>query len=96
MQRTPAFKDLSYELHILFQCKIDGDTGDPLDILDTETQKWVESLGSKATTLSEISKTKDPVVSIRYLIYLETIKFYTLLAAPATFTYLFIIITINI
>ncbi|XP_073957858.1 long-chain-fatty-acid--CoA ligase ACSBG2-like isoform X2 [Choristoneura fumiferana] len=47
---------------LTLKCKIDGDTGDPLDILDTETQKWVESLGSKATTLSEISKTKDPVV----------------------------------
>ncbi|CAH0727306.1 unnamed protein product, partial [Brenthis ino] len=36
--------------------------GDPLDELDTEARKWVASLGSKATTVSEIVRTKDPAV----------------------------------
>ncbi|XP_072943187.1 very long-chain-fatty-acid--CoA ligase bubblegum-like isoform X2 [Epargyreus clarus] len=42
--------------------KINQTTGDALDELDTETAKWVASLGSKATTISEIVKNKDPYV----------------------------------
>lgn len=42
---------------------MNSNTGDPLDELDTETKKWVASLGSKATTISEIVKSKDPAVS---------------------------------
>ncbi|XP_063395173.1 long-chain-fatty-acid--CoA ligase ACSBG2 isoform X4 [Cydia fagiglandana] len=48
---------------LTLKCKVDNESGDPLDELDPVTQKWVESLGSKATTLREISKTKDPLVS---------------------------------
>lgn len=48
---------------LTLKCKVDNESGDPLDELDPVTQKWVESLGSKATSLREISKTKDPLVS---------------------------------
>ncbi|RVE48542.1 hypothetical protein evm_006853 [Chilo suppressalis] len=47
---------------ITIKTKVDNETGAALDALETEAQKWVASLGSKATTLSEISKTKDPAV----------------------------------
>lgn len=47
----------------LFQSKVNNDTGEPLDELDTETAKWVAGLGSKAKTVSEIVNTKDPAVS---------------------------------
>ncbi|CAG9796581.1 unnamed protein product [Diatraea saccharalis] len=47
---------------ITIKTKVDNETGAALDALEPEAQKWVTSLGSKATTLSEISKTKDPAV----------------------------------
>ncbi|VVC96583.1 long-chain-fatty-acid--CoA ligase ACSBG2-like isoform X2 [Leptidea sinapis] len=42
--------------------KIDPSNGDALDELDTEAKKWVSGLGSKAETISEIVKSKDPLV----------------------------------
>ncbi|XP_045448393.1 long-chain-fatty-acid--CoA ligase ACSBG2 [Melitaea cinxia] len=47
---------------LTLKCKINSNTGDALDELDTETKKWVASLGSTATTLSEIVRTKDTAV----------------------------------
>ncbi|XP_028156254.1 long-chain-fatty-acid--CoA ligase ACSBG2 isoform X2 [Ostrinia furnacalis] len=47
---------------ITLKTKVDPETGAALDALETETLKWVQSLGSTATTLSQISKTKDPAV----------------------------------
>ncbi|KAL4712632.1 hypothetical protein ACJJTC_007929 [Scirpophaga incertulas] len=47
---------------ISIKTKVDPNTGAALDELESETHKWVSSLGSKATTLSEISKTKDQAV----------------------------------
>lgn len=38
------------------QTKINSETGEPLDELETETMKWVSSLGSTATTVSEINR----------------------------------------
>jgi hypothetical protein len=52
---------------------MDTETGSALDELEKDTRNWVASLGSKATTLSEIAKTKDPVVSSIWvtLIYIQ-------------------------
>ncbi|CAG4978648.1 unnamed protein product [Parnassius apollo] len=47
---------------LTLKAKVDPETGDPLDELETETGKWVASLGSNAKTISEIVKTKDPAV----------------------------------
>ncbi|XP_047506130.1 long-chain-fatty-acid--CoA ligase ACSBG2 isoform X3 [Pieris napi] len=47
---------------LTLKSKVDPNTGDVLDELDNETRKWVAGLGSKATTVSEIVKSKDPVV----------------------------------
>ncbi|XP_026319506.1 long-chain-fatty-acid--CoA ligase ACSBG2 isoform X2 [Hyposmocoma kahamanoa] len=47
---------------ITLKSKVNNDTGEPLDELDTETAKWVAGLGSKAKTVSEIVNTKDPAV----------------------------------
>ncbi|XP_061385887.1 long-chain-fatty-acid--CoA ligase ACSBG2 isoform X2 [Danaus plexippus] len=47
---------------LTLKAKVDSNTGDALDELDTETKKWVAGLGSSATTISEIVRTKDPVV----------------------------------
>ncbi|XP_022118799.2 long-chain-fatty-acid--CoA ligase ACSBG2 isoform X1 [Pieris rapae] len=47
---------------LTLKAKVDPNTGDVLDELDNETKKWVAGLGSKATTVSEIVKSKDPVV----------------------------------
>ncbi|CAF4792873.1 unnamed protein product [Pieris macdunnoughi] len=47
---------------LTLKAKVDPNTGDVLDELDNETRKWVAGLGSKATTVSEIVKSKDPVV----------------------------------
>ncbi|XP_047528028.1 long-chain-fatty-acid--CoA ligase ACSBG2-like isoform X2 [Vanessa atalanta] len=46
---------------LTLKAKVNGN-GDALDELDTETRKWVANLGSKATTISEIVRTKDPLV----------------------------------
>lgn len=51
-----------------FQSKVDSDTGEPLDELDTETEKWVAGLGSKAKTVSEIVNSKDPAVSLSMIV----------------------------
>ncbi|CAK1540024.1 unnamed protein product [Leptosia nina] len=47
---------------LTLKAKVEPNSGDALDELDTETKKWVEGLGSKASTISEIVKSKDPVV----------------------------------
>ncbi|XP_039762091.1 very long-chain-fatty-acid--CoA ligase bubblegum isoform X1 [Pararge aegeria] len=47
---------------LTLKAKVDSNTGDALDELEPETCKWVASLGCKATTISEIIKTKDPAV----------------------------------
>lgn len=47
---------------LTLKAKINPENGDPLDTLDNETRKWVASLGSSATTVSEIVRTKDPAV----------------------------------
>ncbi|XP_026493767.1 long-chain-fatty-acid--CoA ligase ACSBG2 isoform X2 [Vanessa tameamea] len=46
---------------LTLKAKVNGN-GDALDELDNETRKWVANLGSKATTISEIIRTKDPLV----------------------------------
>ncbi|XP_048488655.1 very long-chain-fatty-acid--CoA ligase bubblegum isoform X1 [Plutella xylostella] len=47
---------------LTLKTKVNLETGEAMDELENETRKWVASLGSKATTLSEIAKTKDPLV----------------------------------
>ncbi|KAJ0182505.1 hypothetical protein K1T71_001874 [Dendrolimus kikuchii] len=47
---------------LTLKAKVNPETGDPLDELDNETRKWVASLGSTATTISEIVRNKDPAV----------------------------------
>lgn len=42
------------------------DTGEPLDTLLPDTKAWLKSIGSKATTLSNILETRDPLVRITY------------------------------
>lgn len=56
-------------LFFIFQSKVNTDTGEPLDELDTETKKWAANLGSKAKTVSEIVNTKDPAVSLLLLVF---------------------------
>lgn len=51
-----------------FQAKVNQETGDATDNLDSEPLKWVASLGSNATTISEIVKTKDPAVSYNFIL----------------------------
>lgn len=40
------------------------DTGEPLDTLLPDTKTWLKSIGSKATTLSNIIETRDPLVRV--------------------------------
>ncbi|XP_031769185.1 long-chain-fatty-acid--CoA ligase ACSBG2 isoform X2 [Galleria mellonella] len=47
---------------VTLKAKINTETGAALDELESETKRWVASLGSKATTISEIYNSKDPVV----------------------------------
>ncbi|XP_014368454.2 very long-chain-fatty-acid--CoA ligase bubblegum isoform X1 [Papilio machaon] len=47
---------------LTLKAKINTETGDPLDELETETRKWVASLGCEAKTISEIVKNKYPAV----------------------------------
>lgn len=49
---------------------MNADTGEPLDTLNPESEKWVKSLGSKAKTVSEVLSTKDPLVSGRTNLYI--------------------------
>ncbi|KAL0901508.1 hypothetical protein ABMA27_006744 [Loxostege sticticalis] len=49
-------------LLVTLKTKVDPETGAALDELEPETLKWVQSLGSSATTLSQIANTKDPLV----------------------------------
>ncbi|KAM3967532.1 long-chain-fatty-acid--CoA ligase ACSBG2 isoform 1-T1 [Aphomia sociella] len=47
---------------ITLKAKVNMETGAALDDLESEAKKWVASLGSKATTISEIYNSKDPAV----------------------------------
>ncbi|KAJ8735584.1 hypothetical protein PYW07_007204 [Mythimna separata] len=47
---------------ITLKAKVNSDTNEALDDLDNETRKWVASLGSSATKISQIVDTKDPAV----------------------------------
>ncbi|XP_059050920.1 very long-chain-fatty-acid--CoA ligase bubblegum [Achroia grisella] len=47
---------------VTLKAKLNTDTGAALDDLESETRKWVAGLGSQATTISEIYKSKDPAV----------------------------------
>ncbi|KAF9421546.1 hypothetical protein HW555_002479 [Spodoptera exigua] len=47
---------------VTLKAKVNSETSEALDDLDNETRKWVASLGSKATKISEIVNTKDPAV----------------------------------
>ncbi|KAJ8736314.1 hypothetical protein PYW08_006970 [Mythimna loreyi] len=47
---------------ITLKAKVNSETNEALDDLDNETRKWVASLGSSATKISEIVNTKDPLV----------------------------------
>lgn len=47
---------------LTLKAKVNSETGDALDDLDTEARKWVASLGSTATKISEIVNSKDPAV----------------------------------
>ncbi|XP_021206362.1 very long-chain-fatty-acid--CoA ligase bubblegum isoform X2 [Bombyx mori] len=47
---------------LTLKTKVSPETGEPLDELESEARKWVASLGSSATKLSEIVNSKDPAV----------------------------------
>ncbi|CAH1639733.1 unnamed protein product [Spodoptera littoralis] len=47
---------------LTLKAKVNSETSEALDDLDNETRKWVASLGSKATKISEIVNSKDPAV----------------------------------
>ncbi|CAB3240681.1 unnamed protein product [Arctia plantaginis] len=47
---------------ITLKAKVDPETADALDELESEARKWVASLGSTATKISEIVNKKDPAV----------------------------------
>lgn len=49
---------------LIFQAKVNPESGVPVDELDTETKGWVASLGSSATKISELVNDKDGVVSL--------------------------------
>lgn len=50
-------------MHIV-QGKANLETGEATDELEEGTKRWVASLGSDATTISAIVKTKDPLVTL--------------------------------
>ncbi|XP_063995713.1 very long-chain-fatty-acid--CoA ligase bubblegum isoform X2 [Diachasmimorpha longicaudata] len=56
--------DMKKYLTILVTLKtnMNPDTGGPLDSLFPSTRSWAKSLGSKATTVSEIIRTRDPAI----------------------------------
>nr|XP_021188770.2 very long-chain-fatty-acid--CoA ligase bubblegum isoform X1 [Helicoverpa armigera] len=47
---------------LTLKAKVNSETSEATDDLDNETRKWVASLGSKATKISEIVNTKDAAV----------------------------------
>ncbi|XP_075973039.1 long-chain-fatty-acid--CoA ligase ACSBG2-like isoform X2 [Anticarsia gemmatalis] len=47
---------------LTLKAKVNSETGEALDDLEVEARKWVASLGSSATKISEIVEKKDPVV----------------------------------
>ncbi|XP_030033361.2 long-chain-fatty-acid--CoA ligase ACSBG2 isoform X2 [Manduca sexta] len=47
---------------LTLKCKVNSETGEPMDELETDTKRWVASLGSNATTISQITRTKDEAV----------------------------------
>lgn len=48
---------------ISLKTDMDPDTGEPLDTLTAATRSWAKSIGSKATTVTEVLTTQDPAVS---------------------------------
>jgi len=48
---------------LFFQSDMNVETGGPLDTLSPDTLKWANSIGSKATTVTEVIKSRDPLVS---------------------------------
>lgn len=57
------------------QTEINAETGEPLDELSPESKKWAKAIGSKATSLSEVLKTQDPVViKLLHIILIFIIK----------------------
>ncbi|XP_051175144.1 very long-chain-fatty-acid--CoA ligase bubblegum isoform X2 [Leptopilina boulardi] len=47
---------------VTLKTEMNIDTGEPLDTLLPDTKTWLKSIGSKATTLSNIIETRDPLV----------------------------------
>ncbi|XP_043474001.1 very long-chain-fatty-acid--CoA ligase bubblegum isoform X2 [Leptopilina heterotoma] len=47
---------------VTLKTEMNVDTGEPLDTLLPDTKAWLKSIGSKATTLSNILETRDPLV----------------------------------
>lgn len=41
---------------------MNSETGEPLDMLNPDTLKWAKSIGSKAKTVTEVVKSRDPFV----------------------------------
>lgn len=46
----------------IFQSDVDPENGEPLDTLTSTTKSWAESIGSKATKVSEVISTKDSAI----------------------------------
>ena len=49
-------------LHIFFKCNVNLDKMQPLDELDPDCVKYLQSIGSRSTKVSEIIDNKDPIV----------------------------------
>lgn len=47
---------------VTLRSEVDKDTAAPLDELEKETKRWVSSLGSNATRVSQVISTKDPKI----------------------------------
>ncbi|XP_043265551.1 very long-chain-fatty-acid--CoA ligase bubblegum isoform X1 [Colletes gigas] len=47
---------------VSLKTNMSADTGAPYDTFASDTLKWLQSIGSKSTTVSEVIKTHDPVV----------------------------------
>ncbi|XP_014226106.1 very long-chain-fatty-acid--CoA ligase bubblegum isoform X1 [Trichogramma pretiosum] len=47
---------------VTLKTEMDIESGEPLDKLLPEVQKWAKSLGSQAKTVSEVIKTQDPLI----------------------------------
>ncbi|KAJ8669778.1 hypothetical protein QAD02_001037 [Eretmocerus hayati] len=47
---------------VTLKTEMDAETGEPLDAFSPESKKWLKSIGSKATSLSEVLSTHDSLV----------------------------------